>query len=56
MQPTTVELLRDILPETESLSTHAAQTTVEAFLHDEVLKVAHLAAKLRPILEAGGQS
>ena len=115
MLPTTVELLRDILRETEFLSGQAAQTTCEAFLHDEVLKrafvrsvevigeatkkvpeqtrsefpalewkkmagmrdrlihdyggvdyqivwdvatnkAADLAAKLRPILEAGGQS
>lgn len=38
MLPTTVELLRDILRETEFLSAQAAQTTCEAFLHDEVLK------------------
>jgi len=38
MLPTTVELLRDILREAEFLSGHAAQTTCEAFLHDEVLK------------------
>jgi uncharacterized protein with HEPN domain len=115
MLPTTVELLRDILREAEFLSAQAAQTTCDAFLHDEVLKrafvrsvesigeatknvpeetrstfpavewrkmaglrdrlihdyggvddqivwdvaankAADLAAKLRPILEAGGQS
>ncbi len=38
MQPTTVELLRDILREAEFLSAHAAQTTWEPFLQDEVLK------------------
>ena len=38
MQPTTVELLRDILREAEFLSAHAAQTTCESFLQDEVLK------------------
>jgi len=38
MQPTTVELLRDILCEAEFLSAHAAQTTCESFLQDEVLK------------------
>jgi uncharacterized protein with HEPN domain len=38
MLPTTVELVRDILRETEFLSAQAAQTTCEAFLHDEVLK------------------
>jgi uncharacterized protein with HEPN domain len=38
MLPTTVELLRDILREAEFLSTQAAETTGEAFLHDEVLK------------------
>jgi uncharacterized protein with HEPN domain len=38
MLPTTVELLRDILREAEFLSVHAAQTTCESFLHDEVLK------------------
>ncbi len=38
MLPSTVELLRDILRETEFLSAQAAQTTGEAFLHDEVLK------------------
>jgi uncharacterized protein with HEPN domain len=37
MQPTTVELLRDIL-RAEFLSAHAAQTTCESFLQDEVLK------------------
>jgi len=36
MLPTTVELLRDILREAEFLSAQAAQTTGEAFLHDEV--------------------
>lgn len=38
MQPTTVELLRDILREAEFLSAHATQTTCESFLQDEVLK------------------
>ena len=38
MLPPTVELLRDILREAEFLSAQAAQTTGEAFLHDEVLK------------------
>jgi len=38
MQPTTVELLRDILREAEFLSRQAALTTREAFLDDEVLK------------------
>ena len=38
MLPTTVELLRDILRETEFLSAQAAQTTCESFLRDEVLK------------------
>jgi uncharacterized protein with HEPN domain len=38
MLPTTVELLRDILREAEFLSAHAAQTSSEAFLRDEVLK------------------
>ena len=38
MQPTTVELRRDILREAEFLSAHAAQTTCESFLQDEVLK------------------
>ena len=38
MRPTTVELLRDILREAEFLSAHAAQTTCESFLQDEVLK------------------
>lgn len=38
MLPTTVELVRDILREAEFLSGQAAQTTCEAFLHDEVLK------------------
>jgi uncharacterized protein with HEPN domain len=38
MSPTTVELLRDILREAEFLTEHAARTTCESFLHDEVLK------------------
>ena len=38
MQPTTVELRRDILREAEFLSAHATQTTCESFLQDEVLK------------------
>jgi hypothetical protein len=38
MSPTTVELLRDILREAEFLSGQAAQTTCEAFLHDEVIE------------------
>jgi uncharacterized protein with HEPN domain len=38
MRPTTVELLRDILREADFLSAHAAQTTCESFLQDEVLK------------------
>ena len=38
MLATTVELLRDILREAEFLKTHAAQTTRDGFLADEVLK------------------
>ena len=38
MPPSTIELLRDILREAEFLSAHAATTTREAFLNDEVLK------------------
>ncbi len=38
MLPTTVELLRDILREAAFLHTHAAQTTRDRFLADEVLK------------------
>jgi uncharacterized protein with HEPN domain len=38
MLPSTVELLRDILREAEFLQLHAAQTTLEAFLDNEVLK------------------
>lgn len=38
MPPSTIELLRDILREAEFLAAQAAQTTQEAFLHDEVLK------------------
>ena len=38
MHPTTVELLRDILRETEFLDTHARKTTAEEFLSNEVLK------------------
>lgn len=37
MSPATVELLRDILRETEFLSAQATQTTRESFLRDEVL-------------------
>ena len=37
MPPSTIELLRDILREAEFLSAHAATTTREAFLNDEVL-------------------
>ena len=38
MLATTVELLRDILREAEFLHAHAAQTTRDDFLADEVLK------------------
>src|SRR5438132_8047389 len=38
MSPVTLELLRDILREAEFLAAQAAQTTCEAFLHNEVLK------------------
>lgn len=42
MPPSTIELLRDILREAEFLSAHAATTTREAFLNDEVLKRAFI--------------
>jgi uncharacterized protein with HEPN domain len=38
MLPSTIELLRDILRETEFLETQTAETTREKFLADEVLK------------------
>jgi uncharacterized protein with HEPN domain len=38
MLPSTIELLRDILRETEFLEAQVAATTKEAFLADEVLK------------------
>ena len=38
MPASTIGLLRDILREAEFLSAHAATTTREAFLNDEVLK------------------
>ncbi len=38
MRPSTVELLRDILREAEFLSAHAASSTREDFMGDEVLK------------------
>jgi len=38
MQPSTLELLRDILLETEFLATQVAQISFEEFVHDEVKK------------------
>lgn len=38
MRPSTLELLRDIAREAEFLAAHAARTTRDAFLLDEVLK------------------
>jgi uncharacterized protein with HEPN domain len=38
MLPSTIELLRDILRETDFLEAQTAQTTREKFLADEVLK------------------
>ena len=38
MLPSTLELLRDMLREVEFMAEHAAQTTAEDFLHEEVLK------------------
>jgi uncharacterized protein with HEPN domain len=38
MRPSTLELLRDIAREAEFLAAHAAQTTRDVFLQDEVLK------------------
>ncbi len=38
MPPSTLELLRDILRETEFLTLQAGKTSPEAFLHDEVFK------------------
>ena len=36
MQPSTLELFLDILRETDFLATQSAQTTLEAFIADEV--------------------
>ena len=38
MQPSTLELFLDILRETDFLTTQSAQTTLEAFIADEVMK------------------
>jgi len=38
MQPSTLELLRDLAREAEFLAVHATRTTRDAFLQDEVLK------------------
>ena len=38
MQPSTLELFLDILRETDFLTTQSAQTTLEAFIADEVKK------------------
>ena len=38
MQPSTLELLRDILLEAEFLATQVAQTTFDTFVRDEVIK------------------
>ena len=38
MPPSTLELLRDILREAEFLTSEAAKTSEEAFLHNEILK------------------
>ena len=38
MQPSTLELFRDILRETDFLTAQTAQTTLDAFIADEVKK------------------
>ncbi len=38
MQPSTLELLRDILQEADFLAVQMAQTSLESFVRDEVKK------------------